>query len=165
VFQAVKGFTNLRFGEDLDFSMRLLEAGYKTILLRDAWVWHKRRNNFRSFFKQVFNSGMARINLEERHPGTIKFVHILPSIFVVGCLLALLLSVFFPFLLLVILIPLFVFFFDALFSLKQLKPAFLAVPAAFIQLFGYGLGFLNAFIRRKLFRRKEYTAFEKDFYE
>ncbi|MDK2843106.1 MAG: hypothetical protein PWQ17_2613 [Anaerophaga sp.] len=165
VFQAVKGFTNMRFGEDLDFSMRLLEAGYKTALLREAWIWHKRRNNFRSFFKQVFNSGIARINLEERHPGTTKIVHILPSIFVVGFSLSLLLSVFFPFFLFVILVPLFVFFFDALFSLKHLKAAFLAVPAAFIQLFGYGLGFLNAFIKRRLFKRKEYTAFERNFYE
>jgi hypothetical protein len=85
--------------------------------------------------------------------------------FVVGFSLTLLLSAFFPFLLFFILVPLLLFFFDALFSLKQLKPAFLAVPAAFIQLFGYGLGFLSAFVKRRLFKRKEYTAFEKNFYE
>ena len=90
VYQELGGFSKMRFGEDIDFSYRIVEAGYKTRLLPSAWVWHKRRTDFRKFFRQVFNSGIARINLEKRHPGTLKLVHLLPMVFtigVIGCLL------------------------------------------------------------------------------
>ena len=90
VYQQLGGFSKMRFGEDIDFSYRIVEAGYKPRLFPDAWVWHKRRTDFRKFFRQVYNSGIARINLEKRHPGTMKLVHLLPMVFtlgVIGCLL------------------------------------------------------------------------------
>ncbi|MGQ1891554.1 glycosyltransferase [Thermophagus sp. OGC60D27] len=165
VFHAVNGFTTMRFGEDIDFSMRLLEAGYKTMLLSDAWIWHKRRNNFRSFFKQVFNSGVARINLETRHPGTTKMVHLLPSCFAVAYPLAIILAFFFPVFFVFLVIPPLVVFFDALITLKQLKPAILAIPAFFTQMFGYGTGYLYAWVKRKIFKEREFNAFEDSFYK
>ena len=101
VYQQLGGFSKMRFGEDIkmrfgediDFSYRIVEAGYKPRLFPDAWVWHKRRTDFRKFFRQVYNSGIARINLTKRHPGTLKLVHLLPAVFtlgVVGCLLLIL---------------------------------------------------------------------------
>ncbi|MBQ1582014.1 MAG: glycosyltransferase, partial [Prevotella sp.] len=84
VYQTLGGFSKMRFGEDIDFSYRICEAGYKPRLFPKAWVWHKRRTDFRKFFRQVFNSGIARINLEKRHPGTMKLVHMLPMVFTVG---------------------------------------------------------------------------------
>ena len=87
VYHELGGFSKMRFGEDIDFSYRIVESGYQTALLPDAWVWHKRRTDFRKFFRQVFNSGIARINLTKRHPGTLKFVHVLPAIFTVGTIL------------------------------------------------------------------------------
>ena len=87
VYHELGGFSKMRFGEDIDFSYRIVEAGYQTALLPDAWVWHKRRTDFRKFFRQVFNSGIARVNLTKRHPGTLKFVHVLPTIFTVGTIL------------------------------------------------------------------------------
>ena len=53
----------MRFGEDIDFSYRIVEAGYTTALIPDAYVYHKRRTDFRKFFRQVHNSGMARITV------------------------------------------------------------------------------------------------------
>ena len=94
VYQELGGFTKMRFGEDIDFSYRIIEAGYKTALIPEAWVWHKRRTDFRKFFRQVYNSGIARINLEKRHPGTMKLVHLLPTVFTVGVLGCLLLAPF-----------------------------------------------------------------------
>ena len=164
-FLKIKGFSKMRFGEDLDFSMRLIEAGFTTTLLQDAWVWHKRRNNFQSFYKQVFNSGIARINLEARHRGTTKIVHLLPSLFTIGYPLAILLALFIPFFFFFVVVPPLAFLADALLSLKQLKPALLAVPASFTQLIGYGLGFLNAWIKRKILKKEEFNAFEDSFYE
>jgi glycosyltransferase involved in cell wall biosynthesis len=165
IFLVLKGFANMRFGEDLDFSMRLIEAGYSTALLPNAWVWHKRRNSFKSFFKQVFNSGIARINLELRHPGTIKAVHILPSLFTIGYPAAILLSFYTPVFLILIALPPLAFFLDSLLTLKQFIPALLSVPAAFTQLGGYGLGFINAWFKRKILKKKEFNAFEENFYE
>ncbi|MFW5889894.1 MAG: glycosyltransferase [Marinilabiliaceae bacterium] len=148
VFQKIGGFSNMRYGEDLDLSMRLVEEGYKTRLIRDAWVWHNRRNNFASFFKQVFHSGEARIELEKRHPGTLKAVHILPSLFAAGYPLLILFAIFWTPLFIFVLLPPFLFFMDALITLRNLKASFLAVPAAFTQLYGYGLGFIHARVKK-----------------
>ena len=95
-FDAIGGFRDMRFGEDIDFSLRLIENGFSTTLISDAYVYHKRRTNFRKFFKQVYNSGIARINLYLLHPQSLKPVHLLPSIFVVGMIVLLVLSVFYP---------------------------------------------------------------------
>ena len=63
VYRQLDGFSKMRFGEDIDFSYRIVEAGYRPRLFPSAWVWHKRRTDFRKFFRQVYNSGIARINL------------------------------------------------------------------------------------------------------
>ncbi|MBR5929929.1 MAG: glycosyltransferase, partial [Prevotella sp.] len=63
VYQQLGGFSKMRFGEDIDFSYRIVEAGHQTMLIPEAWVWHKRRTDLKKFFRQVFNSGIARINL------------------------------------------------------------------------------------------------------
>jgi hypothetical protein len=47
---------------------------------------------------------------------------------------------------------------------RSLHVGLLSVPAAFVQLTGYGLGFLHAFWRRIVLRQDEFTAFEKNFY-
>ena len=74
VLKATGGFSGLRFGEDIDMSIRIMAAGFKTCLLPEAYVFHKRRTSFRKFFKQVYNSGMARINLYLLHPHSLKLV-------------------------------------------------------------------------------------------
>ena len=85
VYRALGGFSEMRFGEDIDLSTRLFEGGHTCRLMPGAWVWHKRRTDLRKFFRQVHNSGIARINLTKRHPGTLKLVHLLPAVFTVGC--------------------------------------------------------------------------------
>lgn len=165
VFMAIHGFSSMRFGEDLDFSMRLLEKGYSTRLIKKAFVFHKRRNNFRSFFKQVFNSGIARINLEIRHPHTLKPVHWLPALFVLGHLALLVLAVKTPLLLLLFLVVPLVLFVHALKVTRELNTSLWVIPAAFTQFFGYGLGFLKAFVLRVLLKRKEFHDFERNFYK
>ena len=92
VYLELGGFSKMRFGEDIDFSYRIVEAGYKPRLFPEAWVWHKRRTDFKKFFRQVYNSGIARINLEKRHPGTMKLVHLLPTAFTVGVIALILIS-------------------------------------------------------------------------
>jgi len=65
VFEATKGFAGMRFGEDIDMSIRILEHGFRTRLIKDAFVYHKRRTSTRQFFKQVFNSAPG---FAEAHP-------------------------------------------------------------------------------------------------
>ena len=47
---------------------------------------------------------------------------------------------------------------------KSLKVGLLSVPAAFIQLYGYGCGFLTAWWKRCVRGKDEFHAFDKTFY-
>ena len=166
VYQELGGFTKMRFGEDIDISYRIIEAGYKTALIPEAWVWHKRRTDFRKFFRQVYNSGIARINLEKRHPGTMKLVHLLPTVFTVGVLGCLLLA---PFCYGLTLLPLMLYCLlilaDSSRQNSSLWVGLLSIPAAFTQLMGYGFGFIESWWKRCVLKQDEFTAFEKNFYK
>ena len=135
----------MRFGEDIDFSLRLLQAGFKTSLIPDAFVYHKRRANLRQFFKQVFNSGIARIDLHLLHPGSLKLVHSLPACFVMGVAVILILSLFYPILLLLPLIYSIIIFIDSLIKNRSIKVALCSIASSWVQLVGYGSGFISAF--------------------
>lgn len=184
VYLALGGFTKMRFGEDIDFSYRIVEAGYRPQLFPNAWVWHKRRTDFRKFFRQVYNSGIARINLEKRHPGTLKLVHLLPTVFTIGIIALTLLFVgglmlssfgspatklqgrtlcqlsMLPLALYALLI-----FTDSSIKNKNLHVGLLSIPAAFVQLMGYGLGFIESWWKRCVRGQDEFQAFEKTFYK
>ena len=166
VYRELGGFSKMRFGEDIDVSYRIVEAGYKTRLLPDAWVWHKRRTDFRKFFRQVYNSGIARINLEKRHPGTMKLVHLLPMVFTLGVIGCLLLA---PFCYGLTIVPLLLYclliLIDSTIQNKSLWVGLLSIPAAFTQLMGYGFGFLESWWKRCVLKQDEFTAFEKNFYK
>ena len=195
VYHELGGFSKMRFGEDIDFSYRIVEAGYKTRLLPSAWVWHKRRTDFRKFFRQVYNSGIARINLTKRHPGTLKLVHLLPTVFtlgVIGCLMLFGLGVamyaygewldanglrptdnmhqgvgfvFCVLALFPLLLYSLIIFIHSSIKNRSLWVGLLSIPAAFTQLIAYGLGFIKAWWKRCVLGKDEFTAFEKNFYK
>jgi GT2 family glycosyltransferase len=195
VYLQLGGFSKMRFGEDIDFSYRIVEAGYRPQLFPDAWVWHKRRTDFRKFFRQVYNSGIARINLMKRHPGTLKLVHLLPTVFtlgVIGCIMLFALGaalygygewldannlrptdnmhqgVGFVFCILSLLPLLFyslIIFIDSSIRNRSLWVGLLSIPAAFVQLMGYGLGFIESWWKRCILKKDEFQAFERTFYK
>jgi glycosyltransferase involved in cell wall biosynthesis len=166
VYEATGGFSTMRFGEDVDLSIRILEKGFTTRLIREAFVYHKRRTNLRRFFKQVYNSGIARINLQLRHPGTLKLVHMAPALFTLGVLLLLFLSVLVSWFFAVpVLLHILLLFLSALIKTRRLSIGLLAVVTSYAQLFAYGTGFLNAFWRRMVLGRDEFSAFNKNFYK
>lgn len=164
-FNDIGGYGKMRFGEDIDFSLRLLKAGFETALITDAFVYHKRRATFRQFFKQVYNSGIARINLQLLHPGSLKVVHTLPACFVLGMSVILLLSFFFPVLILLPLAYSLLVFIDSLIMSKSPKVSLYSIAASWIQLTGYGTGFLSAVWKRLILKEGEFKAFEKKFYD
>jgi glycosyltransferase involved in cell wall biosynthesis len=195
VYLELGGFTKMRFGEDIDFSYRIVEAGYRPQLFPKAWVWHKRRTDFRKFFRQVYNSGIARINLMKRHPGTLKLVHLLPTVFtlgVIGCVLlfglgaALYLEgewldanglrptdnmhqgvgmVFCVLALLPLLFYSLLIFVDSSIRNRSLWVGLLSIPASFVQLMGYGFGFIESWWKRCILKKDEFQAFERTFYK
>ena len=155
VFKEMGGFAPMRFGEDVDLSMRIVERGYSTALIQEAWLYHKRRTDFAKFFRQVYNSGRARVALSRRHPGSLKLVHMAPVFFIFVSVLVL------PFDIFYVLLVLLSAFFDELDSkggspvakdttstARNLSDAYnvavLSVAAAYVQLWGYGLGYLAA---------------------
>ncbi len=148
VFETVGGFREM-FSEDIDMSTRIRLAGFSIGLIREAYVWHKRRIDFRRFFRQVYVFGMSRITLKLLYPGSMKLVHLLPAAFVVGSVLLILFGIFVsPWFLLPLAVYFLAVFVGALISTHSLRIAFYAVPAAVIQLGGYGLGFLKAWFTR-----------------
>lgn len=175
VFHAIHGFnTALRFGEDIDFSTRVIKGGYKTRLFPTAWVWHKRRTDFRKFFKQVCNSGIARITLYLLYPDTLKVVHLLPAVFTIGVAICLLATIILATIAcgswwIIPLLPLVLFALiigvDSTRYNKSLKVGLLSIPAAYIQLTGYGSGFLRAWWQRLVLKKGNFTAFKNNFYK
>lgn len=154
VYLCLHGFSSMRYGEDIDFSLRILRAGYKIRHFPAAYVFHKRRSCFSDFFRQVRHSGEARVILYRKYPDSLKIVHCLPPLFVIGLFALLIVSVFVP---AVWVLP---FLYASILGMdaycknkKSVKVAFLSVCASFVQLIGYGTGFLLAlrhFILKKI---------------
>ena len=164
-YRALGGFSNMRFGEDIDFSIRIFKAGYRCRLFPEAWVWHKRRTDLKKFFKQVHNSGIARINLYKKYPESLKLVHLLPAVFTVGVVFLLLCSLLCVWSLLPLALFVLIVFIDASLSNKSVVIGILSVVASFIQLTGYGTGFLRAWWKRCVLGKDAFSAFEKSFYK
>ena len=181
VYQKLGGFSKMRFGEDIDFSIRIFKAGCSCRLFPDSWVWHKRRTDFRKFFRQVYNSGIARINLYKKYPESLKLVHLLPMVFTVGVVLLVLLSATGRLLMhyddihrwywlcagpwLPILAYCLLIFADSTRQYRNAKIGLMSIAAAFVQLMGYGCGFLSAWWKRCVCGKSEFSAFEKTFYK
>ena len=197
LYEELHGFSNMRFGEDIDFSIRIFKSGARCRLFPEAWVWHKRRTDFRKFFRQVHNSGIARINLYKKYPESLKLVHLLPAFFTMGvatllaifltglifaglglasahgasgCNMGLVVTYFGLALMLLALLPLVLYatiiLVDSALQNRSLRVGLLSIPASFIQLLGYGTGFLRAWWLRCICgRNEELQAFKKTFYK
>lgn len=169
VYEATGGFSGMRFGEDVEFSARMIKSGFSTALIEAAFVYHKRRVSWRQFFRQVHNSGIARINLYLRHPETLHLAHFFPALFSLYCFgvgAGLLVS---PRATLWAASGLFgyaaLLFADATYRTRSVVIGGLSLIAAYVQLIGYGSGFLRAVWRRLIRRQGEFVAFQRTFYQ
>jgi glycosyltransferase involved in cell wall biosynthesis len=165
VYRHLNGFSKMRFGEDIDFSIRIFDAGYACRLFPDAWVYHKRRTDLKKFFKQVHNSGIARINLYKKYPSSLKLVHMLPAAFTLGVLFFLIGALFCGYSLLPLLLYALLVMTDAAIRNRSLRIGVYAIAASYVQLTGYGTGFLIAFWQRCVMGRGEFEAFSRNFYK
>ncbi|WP_196885084.1 glycosyltransferase [Aureivirga sp. CE67] len=144
-FQKTKGFSKMKYGEDIDMTFRLWENGFKTQLIPSAYVFHKRRSTIKAFFKQTFNFGTARPILNKKYPESAKLTFWFPSLFVLFSVFAAICSLFkffVPFQFIGIYLAF--NFFAATMMNKNALVGFLAVITTIVQFFGYGLGFLKS---------------------
>lgn len=156
VYETVGGFILTRLGEDIEYSIRIHENGFKIGLIPAAKVYHKRRTSFSQFYKQLHFFGRARINIYKHFPSTLKLVHFFPAVVVLGIGTTLLLNIIYPPLAMLgnvlVLMYFMLIFFHAWKVNKSIKIAFLSVIASFIQLTAYGLGFIQDFWKRVIFK-------------
>ncbi len=172
LWQKIGGFGSLRHGQDIEFSHRIIKSGARVIFVDSAPVYHKRRTNLKRFYKQVFNWGVARINLYKLDRGMLEPLHTLPALATLLTFLVLLLAPFWPpaaflaalgFILATLILIFSVF--DSIRIYRSFAPALwlpLVMPA---QIFGYGLGFIYNFIRRVILGKGEKTGFKKNYYK
>ena len=139
------GFGKIHPGEDPDLSLRLHKLGFKTTLIKNAFVYHKRRVSWSKFYNQVYKFGMVRPILNQWHPSSKSLVYWFPTLFSFG-LIASIVLVFFN-----IKLPIYLYllyfisaFVLALISNKNIIVAFQALIAILVQFFGYGYGFLKS---------------------
>ena len=165
-FETSNGFGNIHPGEDPDLTIRLWKKGFKTRLIMDAFVYHKRRIDWNKFYIQVNKFGKARPILDSWHPEYTKLTFWFPTLFLFGTLLAIILvffKIYFP--LLALLAYFLMLFIDSAIKNKSIKVGILAVVATIIQFYGYGKGFLLSTIKIKWMKQKPQEAFPELFFK
>ena len=165
-FEASNGFGNIHPGEDPDLSIRLWNLGFRTKLIKEAFVYHKRRISWEKFQIQVNKFGKARPILNSWYPQHTKITFWFPSLFLFGFVVSVLLTfVKFPYFL-----GLYVLYFGLLFGSsllmnKSFKIAAYSVYAAIIQFYGYGKGFLLSFYKIFVLKLEPQKAFPELFFK
>lgn len=147
LFHEIGGFEKTNMGEDMELNNRLEKLRVSKCLIPNAFVYHKRRGDFTSFFRQIFSFGRTRVQLKNMFGIPIKIVHLFPVGFVIFTIFAILsISLNTDYKLIPIgLLGLYfgAIFVHSTFTTKNLKVGFLSIIASFIQHLAYGLGFLK----------------------
>ena len=145
VYEKVGGFVITRMGEDIEFSIRIINNGFKTALIPNAFIYHKRRTSLSQFYKQLHFFGRARINIWRFYSSELKPVHMLPAFFVVAVWSWAITYIIYPPLFFVgaALLVLYytAIFIDSSIQNKSVVIGLLSIPTSFIQLYAYGIGF------------------------
>jgi glycosyltransferase involved in cell wall biosynthesis len=152
VWEATKGFIITRMGEDIEFSIRCISLGFKSGLIPEAFIYHKRRTSFKQFYHQIHFFGRARINISRFFPKELKWVHFFPACYFIYFWNTLILNVLVPPIGNLMFIGLSIYwlaiFIDALKQTKSLKVSLLGLIAANIQLLAYGQGFIEEGVKK-----------------
>jgi glycosyltransferase involved in cell wall biosynthesis len=169
VYEKVGGFGDLRHGQDIELSNRIRKSGARIKFLINAVVYHRRRTSIKQFFKQVFNWGVARINLGKIDPAMLEPIHFLPSLATLFGFSIVGTAIYLDFpldqLFLLVFIPLGLLSLFGAVKKNDLRifPYLLVVIPS--QIIGYGIGFIQAFIRRFVFQQDEMVGFKKNYYK
>ncbi|HEY0653096.1 MAG TPA: glycosyltransferase [Chryseosolibacter sp.] len=147
VFQKTGGFHFDRYAEDIEFSIRMKQMGFRVGLIPDAFVYHKRRTTLGQFFRQVSNFGKGRALIGRKYPSEVKLTHWFPTIFLVGLVALALLPLVSITLFWIgftgLVVYLLAIFLHSFAENRSFLVALLSVPSVLIQFCGYGIGFLQ----------------------
>jgi cellulose synthase/poly-beta-1,6-N-acetylglucosamine synthase-like glycosyltransferase len=156
-FFKVGGYSGMQVAEDIDLSMRLQKAGYKTALITEAFVYHRRKATLNKFFRQLYFHGKGRIDLHLKHGDALRLVHMLPSFFVLYLLLGFLSAFFINTVFLLFLGSLAIYilaiFVNATLNSYSLAVGLLSVVTSLGLLVAYGLGVWRNIIFRMVLNK------------
>ncbi|QBA64369.1 glycosyltransferase [Muriicola soli] len=165
-FERSEGFGRIHPGEDPDLTFRLWKLGYKSKLIPEAVVHHKRRIDFKKFYSQVKKFGMVRPILNKWHSGTARLSYWLPTLFISGMVFAVILALLGnPVLILAYLFYFIVVFIDSLYKNRTITIALMSVFAVLIQFIAYGLGFFKSTFLLTFSRKKPQELFPALFFK
>ncbi|PKQ44873.1 glycosyltransferase [Confluentibacter flavum] len=160
------GFGNIHPGEDPDLSIRLWDLGFKTKLIPEAFVYHKRRISWEKFYRQVYKFGLVRPILNSWHPKTKKITYWFPTLFCLGFLVAWVLYFFqIKFFMQLYLLYFIIAFIVALITTKNVLVSLYSILAIVIQFFGYGFGFLKSTIVVTILKKDPKQFFSELFFK
>ena len=166
VYKKVGGYTDVTPGEDPDLSYRIMNAGFKVGLIENAYVFHKRRIDFSKFIRQVYKFGVMRSILIKWYPDKFKLTYIIPSLFLLGSLLLILLAVAInPIFISPLAFVAIILFVESMLKTKSLSISLLAIIASFIQLYSYGYGFLKSAFLILVLKKEERIVFDSFFFD
>ena len=169
IYNKVGGFGNLRHGQDIEFSNRIRKSGARIKFFIKAIVYHRRRTSIKQFFKQVFNWGVARVNLGKIDPLMLERIHFLPAIATIIIIICFGFFIFFRLpllqLFIILILPLVCLAIFGSINKNDIRifPYLIVVIPA--QIIGYGIGFIQAFVRRFIFKQEEIIGFKKNYYK
>ena len=153
VYEKSGGFKIPDCGEDLEFSIRIEKLGYRIGLIREAFIYHKRKSTIKSFFDQMVWFGKSRINVQRFFADSFKLIHLVPLFFYVYLLLTLTLMFLLPQLGTLMLSALVVYFFlifsESLFRYRSFPVAFLSLITSASVFLGYGWGLIRYHFQQK----------------
>lgn len=165
-FEATDGFGKIHPGEDPDLALRLQKSGFRTAFFSEAFVYHKRRINWKKFYQQVYKFGLVRPILNQWHPESAKITFWFPTLFSAGFILALLLIIFEVYILFYVFIfYLLLLFIHSLIKNRSLQVAFLSLRAALVQFFGYGFGFCRSTYYIRMMNKNPKKKFPQLFFQ
>ncbi|MAP81481.1 MAG: glycosyl transferase family 2 [Aequorivita sp.] len=159
-FKKTEGFSKIHPGEDPDLSQRILKAGFDTVFIPNAYVFHKRRISWQKFYTQVKKFGLVRPILNKWHPAAAKITFWFPTLFVCFVIISLVLSlVWSPLFLLPVLFYILLILIDSSVKNRSVYVGILSIIAVFIQFFGYGLSFLKSTFYIKILNKEAEKQF------
>jgi glycosyltransferase involved in cell wall biosynthesis len=152
VFDKTGGYIITRMGEDIEFSIRIINAGFKVGLIEEAFVFHKRRTSLGQFYNQLHFFGRARINISRFYADELKLVHFFPLFFLVGWLaLGVSWFIYKPLFLIglgIAAVYYWLIFMDSTIKNRSFPVGVLSVVAATVQLSAYAIGMIAELFQR-----------------
>ncbi len=152
VYEATGGYPFGFMGEDLVLSHKIKNLGFKMGLIPDAFVYHHRKKDFRTFFRYMKFFGKSRVNIMKHIPHSLKLIHLVPVGFIFFFFFSYLSMFIHPYLFITMKILLYGYLGLILIDSTRKNESFyigiLSVIATVVQFFGYGIGFMGAFWKR-----------------